>query len=303
MAFSRAADAAQKTGQASNSTGVQTQVGTTTGTSTTTGKSSSSATSTERKQADYLDPVARKALNDLLITLSGGSGGGNNPLRPGGGKGGNSEIANNAKRITQERFKEVATNQGLRSDYSKGAAFADATGAMNAQLAEALQLAMPTITAGIDSAGTSGSALSALLTQQAADDAAAQAAKLGLEAAINYGNIQVGFSGVIEGLLGQGSEEANLLLQALGIAKGASENSKTTSSSNQSSSSSQTTNSSQTSTSTSTSKDSQAVTPTTPTKKQPWVDSGYGMLGDPVVNGANTPTRGTATSSYSQFLK
>lgn len=83
---------------------------------------------------------------------------------------------------------------------------------------------MPTITAGIDSAGTSGSALSALLTQRAAADAAAEGAKLGLSAAIDYGNIAVAAGNNATGLLKSGNPLVNALLESLNVAKGAVSN-------------------------------------------------------------------------------
>ena len=85
---------------------------------------------------------------------------------------------------------------------------------------------MPTITAGIDSAGTSGSALSALLTQRAAADAAAEGAKLGLSAAIDYGNIAVAAGNTATGLLQSGNPLVNALLESLNVAKGAVSNTK-----------------------------------------------------------------------------
>ena len=128
----------------------------------------------------------------------------------------------------------------LQSDYSKGAAFEDARAAASATIAEGIEAAMPQITAGIDSAGTSGSALSALLTQKAATDSARSAAKLGLEAAVQYGQISVEAGKTIAGLVDSGDPTVNALLEALGIAKGAVSTTKeTTNSSSQSSSSSQ----------------------------------------------------------------
>lgn len=170
---------------------------------------STSSISQEIRNLDFMDPASRRALNQLLAGLTTGSGG--------------NAASQAAQEVDRLRLDEIAANQGIRADYSKGQAFADAQGAMNANLARTLELAMPTITAGIDAAGTSGSALSALLTQQAADDAAASAAELGLQAAISYGNIQASLSQTIGSILGQGSEAANLLMQALGIGKGSME--------------------------------------------------------------------------------
>ena len=191
--------------------------GTTDATGVKVSQTNSSATSTgssrESKVADYLDPVAREALNKLLANLS-------NP---------NSE----ANKYGKERLEEIGTNQALRGDYTKSKAFADALNAMNSQLAKGIESQMPTITAGIDAAGTSGSAMSALLTQTAAENAARNAAELGLNAAISYGQIQTGFGNILEQLTANGDPVTNQLLSALEIAKGASESSTTTGSSSQ----------------------------------------------------------------------
>lgn len=307
MAVSRTADVANRTGQTTNTSSSGSSTNVTTGSNTTTGRSTTNQTSTQKTNIDYLDAASRAALNSLIAGLTGNTGGGgSNFFRGGGNKGGGTnQVAEQANKITQERLNEVAANQAIRGDYSKANAFADATGAMNANLARALEQAMPTITAGIDAAGTSGSALSALLTQQAADDAAASAAELGLQAAISYGQIQSGFSNVISNLLSQGSESANLLMQALGIAKGSVERGTITNSSTQTTNSSQTTNSTQTSTTNQTDNTTQTTTPTLPTtttKKRE--ATGYGLLGNPVVNASTLgkSASGTATSSYKQFM-
>ena len=176
--------------------------------------SQSSGSSRETKTADYLDPVARAALNKLLASIS--------------------DPKSAINKYSQERLGEINKNQQLRGDYSKSAAFADAIGAMNSQLSKALEQQMPTVTAGIDAAGTSGSAMSALLTRQAATDAANNAAELGLQAAIQYGQIQTGFGDILERLTKDGDPAANQLLGALNIAKGASEVSSSSSSSSES---------------------------------------------------------------------
>ena len=195
------------------------------------------ASSTESKVSDYLDPTSRKALEDLIKQLSGSGGTARGP---------GSDKYDNVNKYGEQRLKEISTNQANRADYSKANAFADAQAAMASQLAKALEQAMPTLTAGIDAAGTSGSAMQALLTQQAAENAARNAAELGLNAAISYGQLQTGFGDILERLTAEGDPVTNQLLQALGIAKGAYEN--TTAKSNSSSSQSSNTTTNQTST-------------------------------------------------------
>lgn len=206
-----------RTSTAANKPLTTTANGSSTTTGVKTGQTNSTSTvsgsSRESKVADYLDPVAREALNKLLGNLS-------NP---------NSQ----ANKYGQERLDEIGINQSLRGDYTKSKAFADAIGAMNSQLAKGIESQMPTITAGIDAAGTSGSAMSALLTQTAAENAARNAAELGLNAAISYGQIQTGFGNILEQLTANGDPVTNQLLSALEIAKGASESSTVTGSSSQ----------------------------------------------------------------------
>ena len=197
--------------------------------------SQGSSSSRDSKVADYLDPVARAALNKLLASIS--------------------DPKSSINQYSQERLGEINTNQQLRGDYSKAAAFADAIGAMNSQLSKGIEQQMPTITAGIDAAGTSGSAMSALLTRQAATDAANNAAELGLQAAIQYGQIQTGFGDILERLTASGDPATNQLLGALNIAKGASEISSSSSSSSQR----QSGTSSQTTTGTSTTTEAKKV--------------------------------------------
>lgn len=197
-------------------------IGSISGTQTT--STTANASSNESKVSDYLDPTSRKALERLIRQLSSG----------GDVRGPGSDRFEQANQYGEQRLKEISTNQANRADYSKANAFSDAQAAMASQLAKALEQAMPTLTAGIDAAGTSGSAMQALLTQQAAENAARNAAELGLNAAISYGQLQAGFGDILERLTAQGDPTTNQLMQALGIAKGAYENTKASSSSSSS---------------------------------------------------------------------
>lgn len=233
-----------------------------------------SGSSRESKVADYLDPVAREALNKLLANLS-------NP---------NSQ----ANKYGQERLDEIGTNQALRGDYTKSKAFADAIGAMNSQLAKGIESQMPTITAGIDAAGTSGSAMSALLTQTAAENAARNAAELGLNAAISYGQIQTGFGNILEQLTAGGDPVTNQLLSALEIAKGASESSTTTGSMSQTQRNSSTT----VENSTATSKENKTVEEKeTPTKGGSYVFQKFPDMSTPGYSGSKSSTNKGNTSA------
>ena len=176
----------------------------------------SSSSSTVQSSTKNMTSTALAALDSLILGLSGGT--------SSKGTKANTAAAEAIKRTEAQYNQQVLNAQQLQSDYSKSAAFADSQAAVAATLADALKQAMPTITAGIDSAGTSGSALSALLTQKAAADAAAEGAKLGLSAAIDYGNIAVAAGNTASGLLQSGNPLVNALLESLNVAKGAVSN-------------------------------------------------------------------------------
>lgn len=190
------------------------------------------------KSSDFLDPSSREALDSLLQSLL--------QAAPGSREGIKKEIGNVSE---------------IRGDYSKGNAFADALLAMNANLSSALEQQMPTIAAGIDSAGTSGSALSALLTQKAAENSARQAAELGLQAAVSYGQVQAGLSDTIAGLLTSGDSVTNQLLSALEVAKGSTEKTTTSNKETTKTNGSQTQNSTGSKNSTSTTNSTDTTTP------------------------------------------
>lgn len=116
---------------------------------------------------------------------------------------------------------EIAAGQAQRAGYSKAAAVVDSTAAASAQMTNALKQMLPAITAGVDSAGTSGSAMAALLSQQAAESVSRNAAQLQLDAAISYGQIANQSSGIIAELLKIDDQSANRFLEGLNIAKGA----------------------------------------------------------------------------------
>ena len=125
----------------------------------------------------------------------------------------------------QQRWKqiqsEITANTLQQQKYSKESAQYDADTAAKAAQYEALQKMAPTISAGIDSAGTSGSAMAALLAQDAADQAARSSAQLQLDAMISYGQIANQASGNNVELLKIDNPVTQQLLAALDIAKGA----------------------------------------------------------------------------------
>lgn len=280
------------------------------GTTTTTGNSSTRGGSNESQTFDLKNMTGSSllALEQLINGLSG-------PMDIRGPIGRNKSGENNTAvqsllNLSKTYQASLTKAANLGDDYSKSAAFQDSAAASAAQLAEALEQSMPTITAGIDAAGTSGSALSALLTQRAAEDAAAQAAKLGLDAAIAYGQINAQSQSAVASLLGQGDPATNALLAALGIAKGAVQTGTVKSSGSNWSN----TNSSQTQTSVGTTNES-GQTQTSTTKTTPTGTSSSGSKTGSVQSSGSgqslitpsayrTPGGNSANSgntSYSQF--
>lgn len=116
---------------------------------------------------------------------------------------------------------EQTNISGLRSQFSKEAAFGDAQGAISQQMRRALESMLPSINRAAEDAGSSGGALRALLLQDAANKAAESSSVLGLQTATNYGGIATNLSQVMASLLAQGDNVATeALVQALNVAKG-----------------------------------------------------------------------------------
>lgn len=142
-----------------------------------------------------------------------------------------------------QRQGEIATNQASRGDYTKEAAFSDAQGLMAQTMRQTLEKLMPTINRAAAGAGTSQGSMRALLTQKAADEAAQAAAAQGLNAAVQYGGVNAGFSSILERLTQPDNTVTQSLLNALNIARGAVTTSSTEGSQTTATDSSQNTNS------------------------------------------------------------
>lgn len=198
----------------------------------TSGRSTTTGTQKQVTDISSMSSGALAILNQLIASISGGTNAQTNQLQ-------------------QEWANQISHANQLYTNYSKSAAIVDSQAAMNATLAESLRKAMPTITAGIDAAGTSGSALSALLTQQAAESAAENAAQLGLSAAISYGNIAAQANQTAANLVNTGDPALNALMEALGISKGSVTKGTTTTTNNSTTVNNQTSTSSSSSQSTS----------------------------------------------------
>lgn len=162
----------------------------------------SAATATRQATQTNMSPESLAALELLIAQLMGG---------------GTQDMAN------QEAIRQTEINRtrAQQASYSKDAAFADAQGAMAAQLVAALQKTLPTITRGAEAAGTSQNSMRALLAQDAAGQAAEGAATLGLNAATQYGQISSALAGVLADMTQPNNAATKALLDALNIAKGA----------------------------------------------------------------------------------
>lgn len=122
-----------------------------------------------------------------------------------------------AQRQTQgDRQQEIATNRTTRAGYTRETAGADANALIQKSIADALEAAMPQISAQLEGAGTSRSTIAANLTQKAALRGGVEGAALGANLGVQYGNINTQLSGVLEMLTRSdpNSPEA-MLLQAI----------------------------------------------------------------------------------------
>lgn len=171
-------------------------------TQNTVGSKSTTSNSTITTKNKNMSDSALAALDNLIAQLA---------------KGGTPQDQQRWKQIQSE----IKANTLQQQKYSKESAQYDADTAAKAAQYEALQKMAPTITAGIDSAGTSGSAMAALLAQDAADAAARSSAQLQLDAMISYGQIANQASGNNVELLKIDNPVTQQLLAALDIAKGA----------------------------------------------------------------------------------
>lgn len=291
-----------------------TTTGTTTGAqnnsalTSTTGSSSTNTNSSgsQSTQQTNMTSTGISALDQLIQGLSGTK---SDPFAlVGGGKQKNSSAAANGKAETAAWKGQIDKLNQLAGDYSKSAAFKDSDTAVQGALSQALEKAMPTITAGIQAAGTSGSSMSALLTQKAAEDAAYNAAQLGVSAAISYGQIQGNALSAAGSLISGGDPAMNALISALGINKGSvsNTNSSTSSNSNSSTQSSQqtatsgSTNTAQNATQTSGLQGGTTTKDTTATASKP---VGLSSSGQNYYTPSSYQSSGAsaANNSYSQF--
>jgi len=123
--------------------------------------------------------------------------------------------------VQEEQLRTLQNIRGQQEEFSPDRARADAEGMMQGLLQQALEQGMPGIQLAQSAAGTSGGALSALLTQDLATRSAQSASAAGTGAVADYGSIlaqlggqEVNAAGNLEDIVTQS------LLAALGIDKG-----------------------------------------------------------------------------------
>lgn len=170
--------------------------------STTTTDNPSGVTQTQKTSATNMDPGSLAALQGLISQLLGG---------------GTQEMVNQKA----QRQSEISNVQGQRAAYTKEQAFADAQGAMTAQVAQVLEQLLPNINRAAKGAGTSQNSMRALMLQEAANNAAQSSAQLGLNAATAYGQVANPMNSVLEALTRVSDPATAALLDALQVAKGA----------------------------------------------------------------------------------
>lgn len=177
--------------------------GTTKATTSETG--SSNRNTTDVSSTVNMTPEALASLQLLIQQLQGG--------------GTNEQLAERAKR--QQTQDLIAA---LMGQYSKGSAMEDAKGLMALNVQKAMEQNMPAIQRAIEGSGTSASSMQALLAQNLARDSALSASALGAEQAKSYGQIQASLGSTMEAATRQTNPVTDALLRALGISKGAVEN-------------------------------------------------------------------------------
>lgn len=120
-----------------------------------------------------------------------------------------------------ERQTEINRGRTTQDKYTKEAAMTDAQFLVNKSISDALEAAMPQISAGLDAAGTSRSTLAAALTQKAATKGAVEGAALGANLSSQYGQVNLGFANVLEELTRADPNSPDaMLLQAILGSKG-----------------------------------------------------------------------------------
>lgn len=170
--------------------------------STTTTRSSTSENISRMFDIDTMSTAGRQAQTQLLAELLAGG-------------------TEEQRRREKERLELLQTLQAQAQDYSRETALADAEGLMQQVLRQALEQSMPSILQAQAGAGSSGDAITALLSQDLATRASQASATAGVGAVADYGNILAQLLGQQGSLVTDTSNSVTeALLQALAIDRG-----------------------------------------------------------------------------------
>lgn len=185
-------------------TGTQAQVGTQTGVTSTnqTGSTTNNSTTATNQTTRNLSPELEAELNTLTKQLAAGG----------------------TPQMQQDRARRIAViNSAIQQqqNYSKASAFSDAQGLIAQQMRRTLESLLPNINRAAEDSGSSGGALRALLLQDAANKASESSSALGVQTAVNYGNINTNLMQVLESLTRPDATVANSLINAVSAGKGA----------------------------------------------------------------------------------
>lgn len=134
--------------------------------------------------------------------------------------GGNNEIL--AERAKRSQTQQVI--QALLGQVSSGQAFEESKGLMALNLQKAMEQNMPSIQRAIEGSGTSAGSMQALLAQKLASESALSASALGAEQAKAYAAQRSSLANTLEAATRPTNAATDALIKALGIAKGAVQN-------------------------------------------------------------------------------
>lgn len=147
------------------------------------------------------DPTTQNALNTLIMQLLGGG-------------------TADQKKNNKQRTALMSMVEQLLGQYTKQAAFDDASNLMKLNLQQSMEKNMPAIAKSIEGAGTSAGSMQGLLSQKLASDSALQAGALGAEQAKAYAGATTNLASLLEALSRPDNTVVNSLVGALQTAKG-----------------------------------------------------------------------------------
>lgn len=172
------------------------------------GRQTTTGSQTTREQAltefdiDRMSGAGRGALENLLAELAAGG-------------------TEEQRRNREEQLNTLRRLRAEQEQYTRETALEDAEGLVQHTLNQAMEQAMPSILQAGAQAGTSGDAISALLSQDAATRASGEAARVGTDAVQGYGSILANLMGSEAAAADALEDEAvQSLLQALQIDSG-----------------------------------------------------------------------------------